>query len=465
MSSTTRTWLLGGVMLVIAACGGAASSGPGEDAGGEPRDGAGDVGLVEDASHADTSTGGDAGSDWDGGGFDSGGSKDTGAAHDASDSGAADTSTVPDAAWTIAVPTNIPQVQDNGAAVLKTPVFQSISFSGYDQTAAIDAFVESVGTTTYWTDAVAEYGVGPATVQPPVHLTAMAPGKIDDSAIGGWLATTLASNVGLMSPSANALYIISYPSTTTVTLEGSNSCTGFGAYHNSAAVGGVQVAYAIIPECTYAPSTTLQTTTDSLSHELAEATTDPVPIPYANSTWQGTDVNHTFWEVITGGDGELGDMCSFFSSSFFTPAGYSYDVQRIWSNKAAKEGHDPCQPELPGEVYFTGVPLMTDQVAIVWDGQSGYTTEGVQIAVGSSKTVPVQLYSEGPMAAWTVSATEYPSTKNLTFAWDKTTGQNGDTLNLTITVSGTDTTYGGNAFYIESTSGSLRHTWLAFAGR
>ena len=445
MSSTTRTWLLGGVMLVIAACGGAASSGPGEDAGGEPRDGAGDVGLVEDASHADTSTGGDAGSDWDGGGFDSGGSKDTGAAHDASDSGAADTSTVPDAAWTIAVPTNIPQVQDNGAAVLKTPVFQSISFSGYDQTAAIDAFVESVGTTTYWTDAVAEYGVGPATVQPPVHLTAMAPGKIDDSAIGGWLATTLASNVGLMSPSANALYIISYPSTTTVTLEGSNSCTGFGAYHNSAAVGGVQVAYAIIPECTYAPSTTLQTTTDSLSHELAEATTDPVPIPYANSTWQGTDVNHTFWEVITGGDGELGDMCSFFSSSFFTPAG--------------------CQPELPGEVYFTGVPLMTDQVAIVWDGQSGYTTEGVQIAVGSSKTVPVQLYSEGPMAAWTVSATEYPSTKNLTFAWDKTTGQNGDTLNLTITVSGTDTTYGGNAFYIESTSGSLRHTWLAFAGR
>jgi hypothetical protein len=455
----TRTWLLGCVALLVAACsGGAAATGSGDGGGtgdGATRDGE----FVEDSGHLDdANAASDSGLD--------GGAKDTGTA-DAKphDSGAADTGSSFDGSWTINVPTDIPQVQNNGAAVQKAPVFQSISFSGYDQVAAIDAFVAGVGTTTYWTDAVAEYGVGPATVQPPVHLTQTAPKTIDDSAIGAFLATTLASKVGLMAPSANALYVISYPSTSTVTLGTSTSCTDFGAYHNSASVGGVTVAYAVVPECTYPPSTTLQSTTDSLSHELAEATTDPVPLPYSSSTWQGTDVNHTFWEVITGGDGELGDMCSFFYDSFYTPTGYAYDVQRIWSNAAAKAGHDPCQPELPGEVYFTGVPLMTDMVPIVWDGQTGYTTEGVQIAVGASKTIPVQLYSEDPMAAWGLAAVEYPSSKNLKFAWDTASGQNGDTRHLTITVSGTDSTYGGNAFIIESTSGSTTHMWLGFVGR
>lgn len=461
-----RTWLLGGVTLLVAACsGGAATSNPGD--GGEARDTGVDVAITADAGQVDGTGPIAEGGGGDAGGLDAG-AKDTGAPHD-SGGGGADTGTVADGGWVIDVPTDIPQVGDNGASVMKTPVFQSISFSGYDQVTDIDAFVASVGATPYWHDAVAEYGVGVPTVQPAVHLTATAPKTISDTGIQSWLASEVSAGVGLMAPSANALYIISYPSTTTVTLDSSNSCTGFGAYHNSASVGGVQVAYAVIPECTYAPSTTLQTTTDSLSHELAEATTDPVPIPFASASWQGTDVAHTFWEVITGGDGELGDMCSFFSSSFYTPAGFTYDVQRIWSNTAAKQGHDPCQPETPNEVYFTSVPLMPDTVPIVWDTQTGYMTEGAQIAVGASKTIPVQLYSEGPMAAWTVAAYEYSPVANapkyLAFTWDSTTGQNGDTLHLTITVSGTDATYGGNAFYIESTSGSLAHTWLGFVGR
>jgi hypothetical protein len=457
---------LGGVMLFVAACSGgaAATSSSGTDAGG--RDGAGtsDGPALEDAAPADGATGFDA-SSHDGSTKDAGGNSDSGKPADA---GIADTATF-DGNWTIAVPSDIPQVQNNGAPDIKTPVFQSISFSGYDQAAQIDDFVATVGSTPYWQSAVAEYGVGVPTVQPPVHLTATAPKSIDDTAIQSWLATEVSAGVGLMAPSANALYIISYPATTTVTLDNSPSCTSFGAYHNSAAVGGIQVAYAVLPECTYAPSTTLQSSTDSLSHELAEATTDPVPIPFTSASWQGTDPAHTFWEVITGGDGELGDMCSFFYNSFYTPPSYTYDVQRIWSNAAALAGHDPCQPELPGEVYFTAVPLMTDMVPILWDGQSGYDTEGVQIAEGASKTIPVQLYSEGPTPAWTVSAVEYsPITnapKHLAFAWDKTKGQNGDTLHLTITVSGTDATYDGNAFILYSSSGNEDNMWLGFVGR
>jgi hypothetical protein len=203
----TRNWLLGGVALLVAGCSGAAATSGSGDGGGGDDGAASDGQTVEDSGHADVTSGAEAGADTGGGGLDAGGTKDT---------GAADASTH-DASWVIAVPADVPQVQDNGAAVLKTPVFQSISFSGYDQTTAIDDFVSTVGATTYWHDAVAEYGIGVPTVQPPVHLAATAPKTIDDSAIGPWLATTLASNVGLMAPSANALYIISYPSTTTVT--------------------------------------------------------------------------------------------------------------------------------------------------------------------------------------------------------------------------------------------------------
>jgi hypothetical protein len=68
-----------------------------------------------------------------------------------------------------------------------------------------------------------------------------------------------------------------------------------------------------------------------------------------------------------------------------------------------------------------------------------------------------------------VSAVEYsPITnapKHLAFAWDKTMGQNGDTLHLTITVSGTDATYNGNAFILYSSSGNEDNMWLGFVGR
>ena len=76
----------------------------------------------------------------------------------------------------------------------------------------------------------------------------------------------------------------------------------------------------------------------------------------------------------------------------------------------------------------------------------------------------MQLYSEAPAGPWSVSAINWPDTAaNLTFAWDKTSGQNGDTLQLTITVAAVDATYGGESFVVELTSGSTANYWLGFA--
>jgi hypothetical protein len=355
----------------------------------------------------------------------------------------------------------MPQVQYNGGPVIKAPVFQSITFNGYDQTSDVDAFVSGIGGNAFWKGAMNEYAVGKPTVQPPVHLTEAAPSSIDDSAIQTWLQGKVTAGGGFMTPSANALYVIFYPTSSTVTLMGLTSCQQFGGYHNSTTIGGVNVAYAVVPECTNFPGmTALEATTGSASHELEEACTDP--FPFVNPpTYTGADGDHTYMEVVLGG-GEVGDMCAQWPTSFFVPSGFSYQVQRPWSNVAASSGHDPCQPELPGETYFNSVPIQTDQVSILYQQQS-YPTGGIKIAQGASRTIPVQLYSEAPTAAWTVNAYNWPNTAaNLAFSWNTQTGKNGDTLQLTITVSAFDSTLGGDSFLIESTAGGATTYWLGY---
>ena len=61
----------------------------------------------------------------------------------------------------------------------------------------------------------------------------------------------------------------------------------------------------------------------------------------------------------------------------------------------------------------------------------------MQISIGKSKTVDVQLFSDAPTADWSVSAVDATygtnQPKQLDFTWDTQTGNNGDTLHMTIT--------------------------------
>jgi hypothetical protein len=85
-------------------------------------------------------------------------------------------------------------------------------------------------------------------------------------------------------------------------------------------------------------------------------------------------------------------------------------------------------------------------------------TKGVQIAVGQSKTVDVSLFSDGPTSDWMVQAIDTTQPPALTFSWDAQTGNNGDTLHLTIT----RTASTSSEFVIESTSGTSTNLWFGF---
>lgn len=367
-----------------------------------------------------------------------------------------------DAAWTIAVPTGMPSVIDDHGPILSAPTFQAITFSNYDLTADVDAFVGTVGSIPYWHGAVGEYGISTPNVAPPVHVSEAAPQQIDDTAIQSWLASELTSGA-LMPPTTGGVYVLFYPSATTVYFDGQESCFTVGAYHSSTVVAGENVVYAVVPECASQDKTVLQTTTGAASHEMIEAVTDPLPLT-STPGYEGVDPAHFYDQILVGG-GEIADLCAQWPASFFVPDGFPYMVQRAWSNESAAAGLDPCQPELPGETYFNAVPALNDPVHIS-GGTQTYSVLGASIAPGASKVIDVQLYSEADIGSWTVQAVGIPVGSNdLAFSWDRTTGTNGDTLHLTITVNAIDPDYGGEPFLIESQLDAVTNYWIAYVGQ
>jgi len=132
-------------------------------------------------------------------------------------------------------------------------------------------------------------------------------------------------------------------------------------------------------------------------------------------------------------------------------------VQRIWSNKAAKAGGDPCLPLPQGNVYFQSYPKMNDMLTISTRGATVMAL-GADIAVGQSKTVEVHLASSGPTSGpWAVRVFDTSSTGNssLTFAFQECngastcTGENGAVLHMTIKVVAAGRR-GYEPFYMES---------------
>jgi hypothetical protein len=139
-------------------------------------------------------------------------------------------------------------------------------------------------------------------------------------------------------------------------------------------------------------------------------------------------------------------------------------VQRTWSNSAAQASHDPCSPSLPGEVYFNSAPVLTDPVSlpVFSHGQivTSVGTKGLLINPLQSKTVELDLYSDGPTDGdWAVSAVDQSTDGGaLDFQFDKTTGHNGDKVQLTVTVLQMSSTQ-REQFLIVSQLGSQTNVW------
>jgi hypothetical protein len=372
----------------------------------------------------------------------------------------------------------MPQEVSGGGPVAVTPVFVPITFPADPNQTDIVAFNSGIGATTYWSTIVSQYGVGAATGGTPVILTeAQEPagtgGTIADSDIQTWIQQQITGGALVGTDPSNDIYAIYFPSGTTITLPDpqvpggtAKSCQDFGGYHNSTTLSGANVTYAVIPRCGSFETaggetlTGVAAITGPASHEYIEAVTDLEP-ETSTPGYVEPDQNDIIWEFILGG-GEVMDMCAQNPGAFYQPSDFSYTVQRGWSNTAALGSHDPCEPELPGEVYFNSVGVFPNTLIDV--GGESFTTNAVTLTVGTSKTVDVDLYSEAATSGpWTVEALDAQTLEGapaaLSFSWDAMSGQNGQVLHLTITANAMPA-QGLDAVVIASQLGPQAALWI-----
>jgi len=357
-----------------------------------------------------------------------------------------------------------------GGALLTSAEIITVSFTGDDATfiANMQELDDTITQTPWWTAATSEYCelpsgpcIGPGSGAGHVVLNETAPGSLVDtsSGNGSTVVSFIQSHITsgeFPPPTSQTIYVIYFPSGTSITYDGAHSCSSFGAYHYSATWnlpdGGTQEgAYAIEPRCSTDAYMQL-----AASHELIEAATDAHP-----GKDRGYAMGDLSWQFY--GD-EVGDVCdhpwSFDSMSVTPPdAGMAFNVQRGWSNVSALAGHDPCVIPPSDHPYFN--------TAV----QSGM--QAIYLSVGESATIQLEGFSDGPMPDWNIAAIDmgshYGAGNVLTLSLDKTTMNNGQTANLTITLAsqptitwipyvidnkGTYTPDGGSA-------GNYEHQWGA----
>jgi len=346
--------------------------------------------------------------------------------------------------------------------VLKAPTMVPIFYANDGLESDIESFLAQLPTSSYWSDLETEYGVGPLTVAQSVVLSETPPQTASETDIIAFIASKIGTDPSWPAPTEDTMYFMYYPASTTLTFSqgGATSCVDFAGYHyygqNSSTS---KFVFAVVARCNNSQIAPIDDATQTTSHELVEATTDPFLLTYAI-----TDPAHMVWSLFPGG--EIGDMCELELLSYQRLVGNSL-VARFWSNSSAAAGHDPCAPSI-NRPYFGAIPVLPDQVALVLGSQT-FFTDGVAVPVGTSKTVDVQLFSDAPTGDWTVEADDAVgfsgvSPHELDLVWNKTTGNNGDTLQLTITRA-KDGPYGGSPFIIHSyQSAGVWHEYIAFAG-
>ncbi len=368
-----------------------------------------------------------------------------------------------------------PQVANSGGKVLTSPKFVPVFFANDDeaQVTAITDFLQRVGATKYWTAITQEYGIGAGVALPVVRIPEIATGTITDTNIQDWLAARIVSGV-LPAPDDNTLYVLHYPASMTIVLQGSQSCGSFGAYHSDVVVTykdvatgndvARDVAYAVVPRCLASGRDTVDTETAAESHELVEAATDPHPM---NAPAFGeVDEDHLEWALALGG-GEVGDMCAQNGSSYVKFPELPYQVQRSWSNAAAASGHDPCVPAIEGSVYFAAAPEMNDDLTLSYGGQQ-FSVKGIRVLPGKSRTVPLFLYSDGDTKGpWSVTVRDFNGrggASTFQYSVDPPSGVNGQPVTLTITNKSAAGSNSHATFFITSHLGNEAHSWIGAAG-
>jgi hypothetical protein len=386
--------------------------------------------------------------------------------------------------------------------VTHDPVFVSVTWDADPAQDLIDTFVDGLGKSSYWQTLASEYGLGVASSGPPdhVHIADKAPMTLtetsdESSDLWGLIET----NVGRAWPAAtrDTVYALFLPPGTSLQLQTGDAGApadpchdGIGGYHSVVASswGAPDIAYVVIPSCRPKGSPVPQLSTLSTSHELIEAATNPYGTGgrAASVGWYGFDDAHFAFQYFNGLQGEIADVCELVSPSFsMGDASFPYLLQRIWSNASGDAGHDPCVPA-GDQPYFNVAPLgLADVEVTVPAALNGgvarkLTTRGLRLGNGETGRFTVGFTSDRPTGGpWTVTATAgnpvlagaadgdplaAANPSGLRAELDHTSGQNGETAQVTVTVTSTGAAFHGELLTLTSTLNGVNNRMPIWIG-
>jgi hypothetical protein len=365
----------------------------------------------------------------------------------------------------------VPQVIDLGGPTLTAPNVVPIFFQNDLYQSQVESFLGALATSTYWSATTGEYGVGSLSVAASIVVSDTPPSIAGPNDVASWLAGHLESDPSFPAVSSNNVYVVLYPDTTTLTdASGGMSCADFNDYHAEGQLAGdagtsdggpTPFVFAAIARCPANESfNALDQITWPLSQALVEAATNPLPT--TNPAYASVDANHLVWNIVPGA--QVGEMCLQFPQSFQRSIVGSFMVERTWSNASAKANHDPCVPVL-ATPYYIGAPQLTDMVTLDY-GEQMSPTLGIQVPLNTSKTIDVELFSDGPIAKWLMAAEDdtfmTANAPELELSWDAVQGTGGEVLHLTITRIANGP-YGGSEIAIYSElNGSSWNIWYGF---
>lgn len=339
----------------------------------------------------------------------------------------ADLSTPPDMAFPIAVQAPLPTVPNQGGPVLAHLKLVTVTFPSFAFESQAEEFGTWVVGSSWLTDVGTEYGIGSGTAS-NVVLPSAAPSQIDVAGIDSLL--TGAITAGTLSYDDSTLFIIYFPTSTTLTDNNTYNCASYHgtytpAYHTESG-SAYSFPFAVIPTCSEIKPGVLQM---AAAHEIIEAAANPHVWSNPGYTFSRGD---DWWQT----GGEVADICN----AAVTVDGHQ--VTRVWSNHAASTSKNPCVPAAP---YYSMLPSPLTGSAPA-GGTVNFTVTGWSTdAIPDWKVYTLPGVFGGPQ---------------LTGNLDVTTLNNGGTGHLTVTVAANARSGdSGTLLLYSSASSDVEYAW------
>ena len=324
-------------------------------------------------------------------------------------------------------------MDNHGGPVLKNAEVWTVVWKGDEELGArVNSFLDwMLNSDEYWLPAVSEFGVdkgkamGVLVIKDASGNPVAAPSTLPDSGIEPLIKAQIAQG-SFPAPTSSTLFTFVVPPSTQSNMgRGGVGCQDYGGYHSEARKGTSfkdTVPYAITLQCGgFGGNTAFDSLTVVISHEVAEAATDP--FPGTKPAWRND------YQPL---GGENADLCVGLANAYKVvgdvDAGVldtSYFVTRMWSNKAALAGSiDPCQPVIGNRPYFNVAFTPVDL-----EVQSDSTRD--QVIDGAFEPYA---FGDVGLIKWQVETQYLPG---MTIEPDHGQGMAGDTVRVQLTVSST----------------------------